>query len=111
MKRALCLMPFMTAAILVLAGCGEDRNGLGTICSSSLDCPDGLACGAQPTETLDDDQCNIRCDSSEDCTSRFGSDTFCSGLFICVVACDTDSDCPEGTSCLGTWCKADTAGL
>lgn len=111
---------FLTVALaLALASCGKDDpkpapnpgrdntpNGLGVVCSKDSDCDNGLKCqldGADPTNYQ---LCSAPCTAETDCFSKFADYTTCNGVKLCVVICESNEDCVDGTICDSHgWCQ------
>lgn len=91
---------------------GAPANGsVGSPCASSTDCNTGLTCHIDTTDYIAHEQCSASCDSDEQCTSMFGTQTFCIGAHICVQACRDNADCPAKTICTSNrWCERSGPG-
>ncbi len=77
---------------MVSVGCGDDTGGTGTGGGSS---PDGVG--------VDGDVVGGPCSATEGCAAS--SECIDDGAFpggTCVVTCESQSDCPEGSFCISS---------
>ena len=99
-RLSLLLVAF---AVLSAPACGSKKS-LAEACDQDSDCETGLC--AKITSDASGKQCTQACGSSDECTSHFGSTSYCIGAGVCVRECAKDSDCPGMTSCYSNaFCK------
>jgi hypothetical protein len=85
-------------------------GGIGQICETNRDCPDGLMCREDATGYVAHHQCSRSCQSADECTG-FAEGTMCIGAEVCTLRCRTDGDCPSKTHCIAAgWCKREGKG-
>ncbi len=112
-------MAFATLLALALAGCGKDDpkptpnterdltpNGLGEVCRDDTDCQNGLSCWLDTADPTGYQLCTTSCSSGTECHTKFAEYTTCTGALVCVVTCESDEDCVDGTICDSHgWCQ------
>jgi hypothetical protein len=111
---------FLAAVLgLGLAGCSKDDpkpapspgrdntpNGLGVVCSKDPDCENGLTCQLDSADPTNYQICTAPCTAETDCLSRFAEYTTCTGVHLCVVTCESNEECVDGTICDSHgWCQ------
>jgi hypothetical protein len=82
------------------------NGGIGRICDSDADCPNGLTCNIDTVDWIAHRQCSTYCETSEFCEDNFGDYTMCIGANLCVSKCLDETHCPESTLCNSNdWCE------
>jgi len=102
--RSLSMAASLLLALLVAPGCGDDRPPgtagnestlVGGPCEDNLDCDERLCQKGVP---FPQGICTISCPSSNLCPSGSSCAETTLG-WLCLVDCDTNSDCREGYAC------------
>lgn len=75
---------------------------LGEACGEDGDCEDGMFCDDEGSTA---GQCTRKCEPTPDpCPGEFGEAAFCNAAGVCVLECDSDEACPDGTRCVTDTC-------